>query len=135
QKEKTGKKLGLFGGKQTQELEWGIPLHQIESVQAENKGFLGGKDMLTFALGSGAPYRQIVVEVKGGVQSKFWAAQINRMIKGETDDERAIQPDPEMLEAMRNAPTECFSCGGTLPKLVASQRQIECSYCGSVVRV
>ena len=135
QKETTGKKLGLFGGKKTQELEWEIPLNQIEGVEAENKGFLGGKDMLNFTLGAGAPYAQIVVEVKGGVQSKFWAAQIERMIKGNTDDERAIQPDPEMIEAIRNAPTECFSCGGTLPQLVAGQRQMECPYCGAVVRV
>lgn len=135
QKETTGKKLGLFGGKKTQEVEWALPLNQIEGVQAENKGFLGGKDMLNFTLGSGAPYSQITVEVKGGVQSKFWAAQIERMIKGETDDERAIQLEPEMIEAIRNAPTECFSCGGTLPQLVAGQRQMECPYCGAVVRV
>ncbi len=69
------------------------------------------------------------------MQSKFWAAQIERMIKGETDDERAIQPDPAQIEAIRNAPTECFSCGGTLPQLVAGQRQMECPYCGAVVRV
>lgn len=135
QKEKTGKKLGLFGGKQTQELEWEIPLNQIESVIAENKGLFGGKDMLNFTLGAGAPFGQITVEVKGGVQSKFWSAQIERMIAGETADERAIQPDAEMLEAIRSAPTECFSCGGTLPQLVANQRQVECAYCGAVVRV
>ncbi len=135
QKETTGKKLGLFGGKKTQEVEWAIPLNQVESVEAENKGFWGGKDMLNFRLGSGAPYSLITVEVKGGVKSKFWAAQIDRMIKGETGDERAIQPDPEMIEAIRSAPTECFSCGGTLPQLVASQRQMECPYCGAVVRV
>ncbi len=135
QKETTGKKLGLFGGKKTQELEWAIPLNQIEGVTAENKGFLGGKDMLNFTLGSGAPYSQITVEVKGGVQSKFWAAQIERMIRGETDDERSIQPDPAQIEAIRNAPTECISCGGTLPQLVAGQRQMECPYCGAVVRV
>lgn len=135
QKETTGKKLGLFGGKKTHELEWEIPLHQIEGVAAENKGFLGGKDMLNFTLGSGAPYATITVEVKGGVKSKFWAAQIERMIKGETTDERAIQPDAETLEAIRNAPTACPSCGGTVPQLVAGQRQIECAYCGAVIRV
>ncbi len=135
QKEKVGKKLGLFGGHKEQELEWEIPLNQVEAVKAENKGFLGGKDMLYFTLGSGAPYADITVEVKGGVACKFWAAQIDRMIKGETNDERAIQPDPETLEAIRSAPTACPSCGGTLPQLVASQRQIDCGYCGAVIRV
>jgi hypothetical protein len=135
QKETTGKKLGLFGGKKTQELKWALPLNQITDVTPENKGFLGGKDMLNFTLGAGAPFPLLVVEVKGGVASKFWAAQIKRMIGGQTDDERAIQPDAETLEAIRKAPTACPSCGGTLPQLVANQRQTECPYCGMVVRV
>ncbi|MBL8132807.1 MAG: hypothetical protein JNL42_13185 [Anaerolineae bacterium] len=135
QKETTGKKLGLFGGKKTQELEWEIPLHQIESVTAENKGLFGGKDLLHFTFKSGAPLGQTTVEVKGGVQCKFWAAQIERMTQGDVNDERAIQPDPEVLESLRSAPTACPSCGGTLPQMVANQRQIACDYCGAVIRV
>ncbi len=135
QKETTGKTLGLFGGKKTQELKLEIPLNQIEAVAAENKGLFGGKDMLNFTLGSGAPYGAITVEVKGGVKSKFWAAQIQRMISGNTTDERAIQPDKETLDAIQNAPTACPSCGGTLPQLVAGQRQVDCPYCGAVVRI
>lgn len=135
QKEKTGKKLGIFGGKHTQELEWEIGLNQIESVEPENKGLFGGKDMLHFTLGAGAPYSKITVEVKGGVAAKFWAAQIQRMIRGETQDERAIQPDTEFLQAIKDAPTDCPTCGGTLPRLVASQNQINCQYCGMVIRV
>ncbi|MEZ4670680.1 MAG: hypothetical protein R3E39_22485 [Anaerolineae bacterium] len=136
QKETTGKKLGLFGGKKTQELEWEIPLHQITDVKAENKGLFGGKDMLYFSLKSGAPHApQITVEVKGGVACKFWAAQVQRMLSGGTTDERAIQPDAEELEAIKKAPSACPSCGGTLPMLVAGQRQIDCVYCSAVIRV
>jgi len=135
EKETTGKKLGLFGGHKTQKLEWELPLHQITGVKPENKGLFGGKDMLNFTLGSGAPYANITVEVKGGVASKFWAAQIQRMIEGKTTDERAIQPDAETLAAIKNAPTACPSCGGTLPQLVAGQHQVDCPYCGSVIRV
>lgn len=135
QKEKTGKKLGLFGGKMTQEMEWALPLHQIESVQAENKGLFGGKDLLHFTLGSGAPFAQTTLEVKGKARSKFWAAQIERMIQGKTQDERAIEPDSETLETLRNAPTSCHVCGATLPMLVANERQVECLYCGTVIRV
>ncbi len=135
QKETTGKTLGLFGGKKTQELEWEIALNLITEVKAENKGFFGGKDMLYFTLKSGAPFSQITVEVKGGVACKFWAAQIQRMISGNTKDERAIQPDAEELEAIKKAPTACPSCGGTLPMLVAGQRQLDCVYCGTVIRV
>ncbi len=135
QKETTGKKLGLFGGKQTQEVKWEVPLHLVEKVTPENKGFLGGKDMLHFDLKSGAPYAKITVEIKGGTQAKHWAAQITRMVSGGANDERAIHPDAETLQAIRNAPTECMVCGATLPQLVANQMQLACEYCGAVIRI
>ncbi|MCU0481591.1 MAG: hypothetical protein MUE54_10325 [Anaerolineae bacterium] len=135
QKETTGKKLGIFGGKQTQELEWEVPLHQIEALDHENKGFFGGKDIVHFTLGSGARYPKISVEVKGGATNKFWIAQVQRMIKGETQDERAIPPDEELLKTIRNAPSKCHVCGGTLPMLTAGQNQIECAYCGTIIRL
>jgi archaellum component FlaC len=135
QKEKEGKRLGMFGGKQVQEAEWTIPLHQIESVEAEKKGMLGGIDLLHFTLGSGAPYPRITVEVKGGEDCKFWVKQIQRMISGDVDDERSIEPDPELIEQLRSAPTECHVCGGKVPMLVAGQNQIECEYCGTVIRI
>lgn len=135
QKETTGKRLGMFGGKQEQEVEWEIPLNQFESVTSDKKGMFGGKDMLEFSLSSGAPYAKITVEVKGGVDCRFWEKQVNRMVSGEASDERAIEPDPELVEAVRNAPTDCHVCGGTLPKIVAGQNQLECMYCGAIVRL
>jgi predicted nucleic acid-binding Zn-ribbon protein len=135
QAEKTGKKLGLFGGKDVQEMKWEFPLTSIEAVEAENKGLLGGKDMLNFTLGSGASYGKLTVEVKGGVDCKLWAGQIKRMMSGNTQDERAIEPDPELIERLRNAPTSCHICGGTLPQITAGQNSVTCPYCGVVVRV
>lgn len=135
QKEKVGKTFGLFGGKQVQELEWEVPLNQIEKVEWENKGMFGGKDMLHFTLRSGAAYDKLTVEVKGAADNKSWVKQIERMIAGETNDERAIQPDPEMLENLRNAPTECHICGATLPMIAGNMTQLECEYCGSVIRI
>ncbi len=135
QKEVTGKRLGLFGGSKEQDVKWAIELDKIESVKPENKGMLGNIDLLHFQLGSGAPHAALTVEVKGGIDCKFWAKQIDRMIAGETQDERAIPPDAEMLEAIRNAPTECHVCGATLPKLITNQTQIDCEYCGSTIRI
>ncbi len=135
QKETTGKTLGLFGGKNVQEMKWEIPLNTIESVEAENKGLLGGKDMLNLTLGAGAPFGKATVEVKGGLDCKFWAQQIRRMRSGDTHDERAIEPDPELIERLRNAPTACHICGGTLPQIVAGQATVTCPYCGVVVRI
>lgn len=135
QKETVGKKLGLFGGKKAQELQWEIPLHQIIRLEYENKGFFGGKDIIHFTLGHGARYPKLSVEVKGATTNKFWIAQIQRMSKGEVNDERAIPPDPETIKRLSEAPTQCHVCGATLPMLTAGQRQIECRYCGTIIRL
>lgn len=135
QKEKVGKKLGLFGGKAVQDVLWEVPLHSIEEVKAEKKGMLGGKDMVNLRLGSGAPYPAITVEVKGGADCRLWAQEINRARKGDINGDRSVEPDPELIEKLRKAPTECPSCGGMLPVIMAGQTQMECKYCGAVIRL
>ncbi len=134
QKEKVGG--GLFRrGEEKQGKTWEVPLSAVEDVQPENKGLFGGKDMLHLTLGRGAPYPKITVEVKGGVDCKYWARELKRMMSGETKNERASQPDPELIEQLRNAPTQCHVCGGQLPRLVAGQLEVQCSYCGTVIRI
>jgi hypothetical protein len=134
QKEKTGG--GLFRrGEMAQEVKWELPLSAVEEVTPENKGFLGGKDMLNFSLGSGAPFPRLTIEVKGGVDCKFWARQIQRLVSGDAQDERAIEADPELIEQLRKAPTACHICGGTLPTIVAGQSSVACTYCGAVIRI
>jgi archaellum component FlaC len=135
QKQKVGKKFGMFGGKEVHEKLWEATMAQVEAVEAENKGMMGGRDMLHFTLGGGASYAKITVEVKGSADNKDWQKQIQRIISGDVNDERAIEPDPELIERLRNAPTECHVCGGMLPQIVAGQNQVECQYCGSVVRL
>lgn len=135
QKETVGKTLGLFGGQKAHQMQWEAPLTAVEEVRAENKGLFGGKDMLYFTMGGGAAHRSITVEVKGGADCKFWAQQITRMMSGDAHDERAIQPDPELIERLRNAPTECPVCGGTLPQIMRGQLEVSCKYCGSVMRI
>jgi hypothetical protein len=88
QKEKTGKKLGMFGGKEEQEVEWEAPISAVESVETENKGMLGGKDMLELTMGAESRYPNITLEVKGGADNKFWAEQIQRAVSGDINSER-----------------------------------------------
>ena len=88
QKEKVGKKLGMFGGKEVQEVEWAIPLSQIAAVSAEDKGLLGGKDLIHLTLGEGADYGKLTVEIKGGVDSKVWADFVQRATNGDINNER-----------------------------------------------
>lgn len=134
QQEKTGKTLGLFGGKEVHQLLWETPLNTVAKAEAENKGLFGGKDMVHLSLGSGAPYPRITVEVKGGVDCKLWAAEIGRMVRGEVGAS-AVQADTELAERLRNAPADCPACGAILPRVAAGQNAITCTYCGTVVRI
>ncbi len=135
QSETVGRKLGMFGGQHVREVEWDIPLTRFEDVTAENKGMFGGKDMLNFTLGAGAPYPRITVEVLGDAECRFWEKQIRRMTSGDVQDERAIPPDPEVVEMLRSAPSKCHVCGATVPAIMAGQMQVECAYCGTVIRL
>lgn len=134
QSEKKGGMLG-FGGKNVKEILWEVPHNQIEKVVPANEGFGGGKDLMTLKLGSGAPYAEIICEIKGGIEADYWAQQVSRAAKGLISQDSAVEPDPELIERLQNAPTECPNCGGVLDKLMAGANEVTCKYCGNVVRV
>ncbi len=81
QDEKVGKRLGLFGGKEVKEVAWIIPVSSITNARSENKGMLGGKDMV-YVTGDGA---EMTLEVKGVVGAKWWVEQIERARSGSLD--------------------------------------------------
>lgn len=134
QSEKKGGMLG-FGGKSVKEVLWEVSHDQVEKVVPANEGFGGGKDMMTLKLGSGAPYAEIICEIKGGIEADYWAQQVSRAVKGLISQDSAVEPDPELIERLQNAPTECPNCGGVLDKLVAGANEVTCKYCGNVVRI
>lgn len=78
QKETTGKFLGLFGGKKEQEFEWAVAVDQITNIRHEDKGMLGGKDMLYLTLQPGGTLTEITLEIKGGSDNEEWAETIRR---------------------------------------------------------
>lgn len=133
QSEKKGGMMG-FGGKQVKEVLWEVSHDQIDDVIPANEGFGGGKDMMTLKLSSGN-FSELVAEIKGGIEADYWAQQLKRATKGLILEESAIEPDPELIERLRNAPTECPNCGGVMPKLNAGANEITCEYCGSMVRI
>ncbi|MCD4686229.1 MAG: hypothetical protein K8S97_09865 [Anaerolineae bacterium] len=133
QNEKVGGRMG-FGGEQMQEVLFAIPVGAITEAKAEKKGMLGGIDLIHLTLSEG-DYAEMTFEVKGGVDCKWFVQQLNRVINGEIDNERAIPVDEAAEEAVQNAPTACTTCGATLPPLVRGQTEMACEYCGTVVRV
>ncbi|MFN8373957.1 MAG: hypothetical protein U0694_13905 [Anaerolineae bacterium] len=127
---------GLFRkGEQKQGMLWEAPLSTIQEVKPEDKGLFGGKDMVHLKLQPGGRYNNITVEIKGGIDSKVWAAHIQRVMTGSADGERTVQADPQLQQRLRNAPTQCPTCGGILPTVMAGQNEVHCSYCSTIVRL
>jgi gas vesicle protein len=134
QKEKVGGRFGL-GGEKVQQVLFETPVGAITGVVPEDKGLFGGKDLIHLKLSSG-DYAETTFEVKtGGVDSKWYAQQLNRAISGEIDKERAIPVDQQAAEAAKAAPTACPTCGATLPPVTRGMTELTCQYCGSVVRL
>lgn len=94
-KEKTGKVLGLFGGKKTQEVGWAVAITDVSGVDTERKGFFGGKKMLIIQLKPGAPHSELTVEVKGGASNTALAEQIMQMAAGQLRA-HAAPPEPSV---------------------------------------
>lgn len=136
QKEKTGKTLGLFGGKMQHQVLWEAPIGAIEEVAHENKGLFGGVDLIHLKMGAGSQFAKVTIEAKGGVKAEWFAAQLKRASTGGLEKERGLQVDEALVEAIANAPTTCPVCGATFDDpIVAGMTQIKCRYCGGVTRL
>lgn len=133
QKEKVGGRFG-FGGDQVQEVLFETPVGAITTARGEDKGVFGGRDLVHLELSSG-DHADITFEIKGGIEPEWYVQQLNRVITGEIDHERAIPVDETIEQAVREAPTTCTTCGATLPPLTRGVTELTCEYCGTMVRI
>jgi hypothetical protein len=131
QKEKKGGFLGI-GRKKVQELGWEVPVNQIEEARSYHKGMLGHRDMVELQLGSGAPYAQLVFEVKGA-DNDWWIRQINRVRTGDMLNE-CVGSEGQSEVDLSEVPSACPNCGGLLPEVMRGQQQLTCEYCSTVIR-
>lgn len=88
QKEKVGKRFGLFGGQKVQDVVWEFKVRFVENLEHENRGMLGGKDIIHLTVSEGAPMPVITIEVKGGADNKAWIQEIQRVMSNEIENER-----------------------------------------------
>ncbi|MFP4323469.1 MAG: hypothetical protein ACLFTK_13540 [Anaerolineales bacterium] len=136
QKEKVGKNFLGMGGEMQQEILWESPIGAVDEVAHENKGLMGGKDIIHIQFGSGGPFGDTSLEVKGGIKAEWFAAQLKRAATGGLEKERGLEIDEELVAAVANAPTICPVCGATFDQaIVAGMTQIKCMYCGAVTRL
>lgn len=82
QKEKVGKKFGLFGGKMEHGVQWEYPIDQITRASFEDQGMLGRKDMLMLHMNPDAEHSEITLESKGDDDNSEWHAAIEKAING-----------------------------------------------------
>jgi hypothetical protein len=137
QKERVGKGFLGRGGEEVHQLLWESAMDAITEVTAEKKGMLGGIDLIHLQFGAGGPFGETTVEVQGGINAKFFANKLRQAVSGEIEKERGLErSDAELVEALADAPTECPVCGATFDQpVVRGMQQLECSYCGAIVRL
>ncbi len=135
QSEKKGGFLG-FGGKKEEGLLWETAVGTLDNVSFEKKGMLGGIDLIHLQFGSGGPFTETTIEVKGGVDAKWFASRLKQAATGEIEKERGLERDQATVEAIADAPTMCPVCGASFAEeIVRGQTTLTCEYCGSAVRL
>ncbi len=138
QKEKktTKKVLFIATEKETvQELILDVPVGQIEKVEASQKGFLGRKEMMRLLFSPEAILDEALLRLRG-TDNETWAGLIGRVQSGDIAKERSRPKEAAVLEAVRNVPTTCSTCGAAIDvQIVRGMREITCEYCGTVIRI
>ena len=119
-----------------QELVFEVPVRQIEEIKAtDKKKFLKRHELLELFFAPEADLAEATLRLIHTKNEK-WSQLIGRVKSGEIDNERAQPKDEEEVEAIRAAPTKCTTCGATLSvEIVRGMQEIECEYCGSVIRL
>jgi hypothetical protein len=131
----TKKVLFIATEKETvQDLLLEVPVALVESVATSKKGLLKNEDHIEVSFQSGAPVHQAHFHIWQPCEE--WQALINRAKAKEFDKDRAVALDQEAVEKVKSAPSQCPSCGGNLNQVILrGQDEIECEYCGFVIRL
>ncbi len=117
-----------------QQLQLEVVLPDVETVKATSKGMFGKDDWLEFTFQGRAPCRTANFHI--WYESNDWQALYGRVKSGEIAQERSKPKDAAVVEAVKSAPTKCPTCGASLNiQIVKGMTQVNCDYCGSVIRL
>ncbi len=138
QKEEVATKKFLFITKEReliQDLLVDIPINYVESVQASKQGIFKNQDFLEINYLSGAQYSTTEFHIHNQ-NCEDWKGLINKVIAGDFIKDRTEQIDQEVLNKIKNAPTICPHCGGTLTApILRGMEQFSCEFCGAVIKL
>lgn len=138
QKEEIATKKVLFittDKEKIHKLMFDFPVVLVDKVQVEKEGFFKNEDHISLQLLSGAPYQAVHFHLDGQ-DCNFWSSQIGKVKAKEYDKDRTVAINEKEVEKVKNAPTKCPGCGGTISKpVLRGMDQITCDYCGYVIRL
>jgi predicted nucleic acid-binding Zn-ribbon protein len=136
--EKIVKKKVLFvttSSETTRKLQFETPVAYIDKAEPFFEGMLKGKSHLRIHFTSQGPFDHTQFRIQRGSNNDF-AEDIRRVQSGELLRNRTEEVDQEALERVKNAPSQCPSCGGAIAqKILRGQQEITCEYCGFVIRL
>lgn len=112
-----------------------FPVAQIEEVVPSKLGLFKNEDHLDLQLSSGAPYPNCHLHLDGQ-DCNLWQQMIRRIQTREYDQDRTIPIPSEVLEKIKNAPTQCPKCGASMNKpILRGQEFFHCDFCGNDTRL
>lgn len=137
QKEEIATKKVLFittEKKKVQNLLFEIPVILVEKVIAEKSGMLKKDDHINITYLHGAPFGLTYLHIWQDCSK--WQGLINRAKAKDFENDRAIEIESGAVDKVRNAPTQCPSCGAAITKpILRGQDTIKCEYCGFEIRL
>ncbi len=137
QKEEVTTKKVLFIAtekKKVQELEWEAPIALVDSVTTSKQGMMKNEDHIHISFSSGAPFQRLDLHIWQPCDE--WVRLINRAKTRDFDAGRAVAIDQSAVDAVKNLPTQCPSCGANFDQVVLrGQQSVKCGYCGFEVRL
>lgn len=75
--------LGILGGKKKEMgVLWAVSLQDIVTIDDERKGLFGTKSVITLGLSAGAPFPELVLNIKGGFGGERLEGYIKRVQSG-----------------------------------------------------
>ncbi len=118
-----------------QEILVDIPLKYIGNISTSKQGIFKNQDFLDIDLSAGAQYSKAVFHLQGQ-DCEEWKALINKVLSGDFDNNRVKEVDQEVLNKIKNAPTVCPQCSGTINvKIIRGMDEITCEFCGAVIKL
>ena len=136
--EKEVKKKFLFvttESETTRKVAFECPVDYIERTESFQQGFLKGKDHLRIFFTAQGPYDKTQFHLLNCDNDEF-CQTIRRIQSGDFLNNRTEEISEEVLERVKNAPSECPSCGGIISQeILRGQDNLTCEYCGYVIRL